>query len=176
MKYAVIYESVTGNTKLLAEAVRRELGEESCICFAPASEESDNNIEEKVKDADMIFLGFWTDKGHCSGNIGQCMAKLHRRYVFLFGTAGFGGSEAYFSQILGRVSAHLGEDSVIVGSYMCQGRMPESVRRRYESLLEQNPEDRKIRGMIENFDRALAHPDEKDIEVFRQKIKNLKEE
>ena len=69
MKYAVIYESATGNTKLLAEAVPRELGEESCICFAPASEASDN-IKEKVKDADMIFLGFWTDKGDCSGNIG----------------------------------------------------------------------------------------------------------
>lgn len=175
MKYAVIYESATGNTKLLAEAVPRELGEESCICFAPASEASDN-IEEKVKDADMIFLGFWTDKGDCSGNIGKCMEKLHGWNVFLFGTAGFGGSEAYFSQILGRVEAHLGEGCVIAGSYMCQGRMPESVRRRYESLLEQNPEDQKIRGMIENFDRALAHPDEKDIEVFRQKIKTLKEE
>ena len=104
------------------------------------------------------------------------MEKLHGRNVFLFGTAGFGGSEAYFSQILGRVEAHLGEGCVIAGSYMCQGRMPESVRRRYESLLEQNPEDQKVRGMIENFDRALAHPDEKDIEVFRQKIKNLKEE
>ena len=114
MKYAVIYESVTGNTKLLAEAVRRELGEESCICFAPASEASDN-IEEKVKDADMIFLGFWTDKGDCSGNIGKCMEKLHGRNVFLFGTAGFGGSEAYFSQILGRVEAHLGEGCVIAG-------------------------------------------------------------
>lgn len=84
MKYAVIYESATGNTKLLAEAVPRELGEESCIWFAPASEASDN-IEEKVKDADMIFLGFWTDKGDCSGNIGKCMEKLHGRNVFCSG-------------------------------------------------------------------------------------------
>ena len=168
MTYAVVYASATGNTKMLAEEIRRAEEEEICVYFGTAGEE--------IPEADLVFAGFWTDKGDCSGNIGKCMEKLHGRNVFLFGTAGFGGSEAYFSQILGRVEAHLGEGCVIAGSYMCQGRMPESVRRRYESLLEQNPEDQKVRGMIENFDRALAHPDEKDIEVFRQKIKNLKEE
>ena len=101
------------------------------------------------------------------------METLHGRKIFLFGTAGFGGAEAYFAQILSRVSAHLGEGNMIAGSYMCQGRMPEGVRRRYESMLEKDPGDEKIQAMIENFDRALAHPDEKDTERLRQKVKEL---
>ena len=172
MKYAVIYESATGNTKLLAEAVRTELGVEKCVCFAAVSE-IEENMEEKIKEANVFFLGFWTDKGDCSEKMGKYMETLCGRKVFLFGTAGFGGAEAYFAQILSRVSAHLGEGSMIAGSYMCQGRMPESVRRRYESMLEKNPGDEKIQAMIENFDRALAHPDEKDTERLRQKVKEL---
>ena len=183
MKYAVIYESATGNTKQLAEAVREELGVEKCVCFAAVSE-VEENMEEKIKEADVIFLGFWTDKGDCSEKIGKYMETLHGRKVFLFGTAGFGGAEAYFAQILSRVSAHLGEGDMIAGSYMCQGRMPEGVRRRYESMLEgvrrryesmleKNPGDEKMQAMIENFDRALAHPDEKDTERLRQKVKEL---
>lgn len=172
MKYAVIYESATGNTKQLAEAVRTELGVGKCVCFADVSEVGEN-MEQKISEADVIFLGFWTDKGDCSEKIGKYMETLHGRKIFLFGTAGFGGAEAYFAQILSRVSAHLGEGNMIAGSYMCQGRMPEGVRRRYESMLEKDPGDEKIQAMIENFDRALAHPDEKDTERLRQKVKEL---
>ena len=33
MKYAVIYESVTGNTEMLAKELKSTLGEEKCVCF-----------------------------------------------------------------------------------------------------------------------------------------------
>lgn len=173
MKYAVIYESLTGNTKMLAEAVRTELGEKDCLGFAAVSDLSED-MNAKIKDAEVIFLGFWTDKGDCSEKIGEYMETLKGRKVFLFGTAGFGGSETYFSQILSRVSEHLGRENTLAGSYMCQGRMPESVRKRYETMLEKNPQDGKIRDMIKNFDEALAHPDGKDVEWFREKIKELR--
>lgn len=173
MKYTVIYESATGNTRVMAEAVLAELGETDCVCFTAAADLTED-MKEKVKDSEVIFLGFWTDKGGCSEKIREYMETLHGKKIFLFGTAGFGGSEIYFSQILSRVSEHLGEDNVLVGSYMCQGRMQRSVRGRYEAMLEKNPKDEKIRNMIKNFDEALAHPDEKDVERFRQKIKELK--
>lgn len=172
MKYAVIYESATGNTKMLAEAVRSQLGEKDCVCFSAAAE-LNGETDGKINDAEVIFLGFWTDKGDCSGKIRSYMETLHGKKVFLFGTAGFGGSEAYFAHILSRVSAHLGEGNVLAGSYMCQGRMPGSVRGRYEAMLEKNPGDEKTQKMIENFDMALAHPDEEDVDMLRQKIKEL---
>ena len=50
---------------------------------------------------------------------------------------------------------------------MCQGKMPFSVRKRYEAMLEQNPEDNRAQGMIRNFDSALAHPDEADLGRLR---------
>lgn len=39
---------------------------------------------------------------------------------------------------------------------MCQGKMPMSVRQRYEQMAQKQPE--KFIPMIENFDQALSHP------------------
>ena len=60
MKYAVVYKSLTGNTELLAEAVRSELGD-ACVYFGEP--------DAKALDADVIFLGFWTDKGTCEESL-----------------------------------------------------------------------------------------------------------
>lgn len=169
MKYAVIYESATGNTKMLADEIRNVLGGQDCIFFGTPEE----NMQSITEEAELLFLGFWTDKGECGEKIRTYMGTLCNRKVFLFGTAGFGGSEQYFSQILSRVSAHLPEGNAVVGTYMCQGKMPQSVRRRYETMQEKAPQDDQIKMMIENFDRALLHPDQNDLIHLRETITSL---
>ena len=60
--------------------------------------------------------------------------------MFLFGTAGFGESEAYFQKVLDRVKESIDESNSIIGTYMCQGKMPMAVRERYEKMKQQpNP-------------------------------------
>ena len=49
MKYAVVYSSVTGNTKKLAEAIKNKVGQGY---FGKPSDEA--------LEADVIFVGFWT--------------------------------------------------------------------------------------------------------------------
>lgn len=164
MTYAVIYASATGNTKMLAEEIRKRLGKKECVCFGTV-EEAGTAVR-----ADIIFAGFWTDKGDCSEELGHFLERLHGRRVFLFGTAGFGGAQSYFDQILERVKGHLAADNEVVGTYMCQGKMPQSVRKRYEGMLEQNPGDERIKGMIENFDRAVQHPDEADLNMLGEAV------
>lgn len=104
-------------------------------------------------------MGFWTDKGTCDETIAQFLKGLTRQRVFIFGTAGFGGAPAYFEQILGRVREHLALEVPVAGTYMCQGQMPPAVRARYEAM-EDTP---RRRAMLENFDRALGHPDQEDL-------------
>lgn len=167
MTYAVIYASATGNTKMLAEEIRKRLGKKESVCFGTV-EEAGTAVR-----ADIIFAGFWTDKGDCSEELGHFLEGLHGRRVFLFGTAGFGGAQSYFDQILERVKGHLAADNEVVGTYMCQGKMPQSVRKRYEGMLEQNPGDERIKGMIENFDRAVQHPDEADLNMLGEAVRDV---
>ena len=48
--------------------------------------------------------------------------------------------------------------------------MPESVRNRYLKMKESNNCPPNIDTLIDNFDRALSHPDEKDLEKLKQMV------
>ncbi|HJC50311.1 MAG TPA: flavodoxin family protein [Candidatus Anaerostipes avistercoris] len=163
MKYSIVYSSRTGNTKLLAEQIKTILPEESLISSGQPSDEA--------AEADLIFLGFWTDKGCCDETLSAFLRTLNGRKIFLFGTAGFGQSETYFQKILSRVRELIPASCQVIGSFMCQGKMPVSVRKRYEGLMEQDPE--KARALIANFDQALTHPDQNDLQRLTEKIREL---
>lgn len=87
------------------------------------------------------------------------------------GTAGFGESEAYFQKVLDRVKESIDESNSIIGTYMCQGKMPMAVRERYEKMKQQPNPAPNLDGLIRNFDRALAHPDDHDLEELKQAVR-----
>ncbi len=158
MSYSIVYSSKTGNTALLAQTLRDCLGEADCLYFGPPS--------PQALQAGRIYVGFWTDKGTCDGETARFLATLTGQEVFLFGTAGFGGDSAYFETILSMVKEDIPQDVRVVGEYMCQGKMPDSVRRRYEKM-EDSP---RRQVMLENFDRALAHPGMEDLQRLKEAV------
>ena len=151
MSYAIVYSSRTGNTEQLANAIREALPTEGCLYFG--------RPDPKALQAETLYIGFWTDKGRCDEETARFLQGLTGQRVFLFGTAGFGGAPAYFEQILSRVKELLPGQVEVIGSFMCQGKMPLSVRQRYEAM----PESPRRTAMIENFDLAVSHPDAQDL-------------
>ena len=90
MKYAIVFSSQTGNTKQLAEAVSSVLPQADLCFFGSPSQEA--------LQAERLFIGFWTDKGRCNQEITDFLKTLKGKEVFLFGTAGFGGSQEYLTK------------------------------------------------------------------------------
>lgn len=164
MSYAVVVNSRTGNTKLLADTIVQCFNQEEVVYVGEVSQEA--------KKADVIFVGFWTDKGCCTEEVKQFLHNLKGKKIFLFGTAGFGANQAYFQQILERVKQEISSDNTIIGTYMCQGKMPMAVRDRYVALKEKEPENKRHEMMIQNFDVALSHPNESDLELLKEKVKD----
>ena len=162
MKYAIVYSSQTGNTKLLAETIKIILSDEDCIYFG--------NPDTAALEADRIYVGFWTDKGTCDKQSKEFLKNLNEKEVYLFGTAGFGISQAYFDKIIERTAENLNENVKLIGHFMCQGKMPMSVRKRYEKMLNSETKVPNIQGMIDNFDKALSHPDKKDLDNLKNSI------
>ena len=163
MNYAIVYSSKTGNTARLAQTIRDTLGEKDCLYFGAP--------DPAAAEAGLLFVGFWTDKGQADEELTAFLKGLRGKRVFLFGTAGFGGSQPYFDQILDRVQAALDPSNRVVGRYMCQGRMPAPVRARYQAMAAQDPA--KWQPMIDNFDRALSHPDETDLAALGRAVAEL---
>ena len=158
MSYAIVYSSRTGNTALLARAIQEALPQGECIyCGAPSGE---------ALAADTLYVGFWTDMGTCDEAIAGFLKQLTDQKVFLFGTAGFGGSEAYFAQIMERVRNNLAPGVQVLGTYMCQGKMPQTVRTRYEQM----PESPRRSMMLANFDQAVNHPDAADLARLKEAV------
>ena len=166
MSYSIVFSSRTGNTKQLAEKIQQTLPQEGCVYFGyPGAQ---------ALQADRLYVGFWTDKGTCDEDTAAFLKTVEHKEVFLFGTAGFGGAPAYFEKILASVQTNLGEGCTVVGTFMCQGKMPVSVRERYEKMLNGPAPAVNLKAMIENFDQALSHPSEQDLKALAMKVFELK--
>lgn len=190
--------SKSGNTKLVADALQRELTDagvrfaatfdlDGAAAESARSEgvkgaenvkgaEGDEAVENgqsanaaasalatQASGADVIFVGFWCDKGSCSPAVQHFLQGLAGKRVFLFGTCGFGESDEYFAQILDRVRTYLPADAQYIGGAMCQGKMGMGVKRRYEGMLEKDPENAQARMLIDNWNKAQSHPNEDDV-------------
>ena len=66
MSSAVVFDSKTGNTKLLAHWIAEEI--KDCVYCG----DIDNAVE-----ADTYFVGFWTDKGSCTDKVKNFLESLH---------------------------------------------------------------------------------------------------
>ena len=163
--YSIIFSSATGNTKLLAQALHDALPREECAYFGPWNRE--------IPETPMVYVGFWTDKGNADPDTLALLKELRNKKVFLFGTAGFGESPAYFEKVLCAVRAGLDDSNQILGTFMCQGKMPQAVKDRYLRMKAQPEHPANIDTLIANFDRALSHPDEADLERLRQTVRAL---
>ena len=120
--YSIVFSSLTGNTKKLADVIHETLPKNECDYFG--------TIEAQVPQSKLLYVGFWTDKGNADHKTLELLSKLKNKKIFLFGTAGFGGSDVYFQKILGQIRQSIDSSNVIVGEYMCQGKMPQSVNGR----------------------------------------------
>ena len=84
--YSIIFSSMTGNTRKLADKIHEILPKESCDYFGTADAQG-------IK-SELLYIGFWTDKGNADSDTLDFLSKLKNKKIFLFGTAGFGGSDA----------------------------------------------------------------------------------
>lgn len=108
MKYAVVFESRTGNTAELAEHIKSLISPENLVFFGKPS--------AYAAQADLIFVGTWTDKGTCCDEIAGFLKGLSGKQIFIFGTAGFGGSLEYFNGITSRIVKNIPSGNIIKGS------------------------------------------------------------
>ena len=161
-KYAIMYSKDGGNTRLLADTVKE--------CFNKPYYFGLLN-EDIINEVDLIFLGYWTDKGTCDPKTISFISKLEGKKVFTFGSAGFGSGD-YFTNIINNVNKLLVNNEVI-GSFMCQGKMPIKVKERYLKQKEDKVFIPNLDLLIENFDKALSHPDTTDLEALKTKLISL---
>ncbi len=166
--YSIVYSSRTGNTKELAATIHKVLPPDSCLYYGTV-----DNVKDKL--SKMIYIGFWTERGNADSLTIEFLKKLKNKKIFLFGTAGYGGSEDYFRNIINNVKKNIDSSNTLIGTFMCQGKMPLAVKERYENMAKQNNSSVDIDKLIRNFEEALSHPDITDLERLKATLENLEQ-
>ncbi len=160
----IVYSSRTGNTRMLAEhlagvfslglfdaaeelaAYRRERDE-----FGPARPGDVAGAGDEV-----LLLGFWTWRGGPNPSMRDYMYGLRGRRVFLFGTMAAWPDSAHARGCLEEARYLLDAGrNVVLGSFVCQGRLAPSVRAKSRHPL--TPE------RVRRLDEAEKHPDMSDL-------------
>jgi len=159
LDYAVLYSSETGNTKQIAYQIFASLpGQEKDIL--------DLNEIDFIPDAKTYFVGFYVNKGTCGVEVIQCLEHLGGKNVALFSTCGSNPVSEYKKKVENQVKVWIESDNVYLGMFLCQGKMPIQVRKKYESLIrEENREQ--MEWMMKNFDEAMLHPNETDYQAAK---------
>lgn len=156
MKIAIVFDSQTGNTAQVAQAIQAACEGQEIVAFGPPP--------QNVGQAELVFAGSWTDKGSLTPAMQEFLHTLYGKRVALFGTAGFGISELYFASLADRFKAEVPKGNQVVSTFFCTGKMPQAVRDRYEAQLKVDPDNGKLKSMIQAYDLALTHPDQSDLE------------
>ena len=158
MKKSIVYSSVTGNTKMLAEEIHKNLG----------SVEYCGSISDEAMNSELIFVGFWTTKFSCPDNVKNFLAKLNNKKIFLFGTAGYDNSEEFFANIINDVKNNINSSNEIVGSFMCQGKVSQTKQNAIKEM-----DIDKFNAMKPKLDESMHHPDNTDLENLIKEVNKV---
>lgn len=156
MKYQIIYDSKTGNTRKLAEHIYEYLEGETRDIKTVAEFDG-------TEDADLYFIGFCTNRNSCSMDTADVLEMLEGKKIALFGTCGMGNTQEYYSKIRKNVDVWMPEDYEDCGFFMCQGRMNDEIKERIAIMSNKMSDEAKCETW-QMYDDGLTHPDEGDLE------------
>lgn len=165
-KWCVIYSSVTGNTKLVAEAMAEE---------ADADLFSLEEAPDDLSDYAVAALGYWLRRGAPDAKMLALLPKIAGKDVVLFQTHGTDPGSEHAVTAFARAGYALGEDCYILGTFACQGKLNPKIveRRKREAAAADDPHAGK--KAQERWQRAASHPDEEDLQKARDFMRTMRE-
>lgn len=166
MKTLVVYSSLTGNTKKVAEAVAEVLP--ACTIF-PVEE-----APEQVDGYDLVAVGYWCAKGLPDTKTREWLKKVSHASLIFFGTmGGLPDSDHARDCMAGaeRLACEPERGNTVMGSWMCQGKIDPKIVEVMKKL------DLEVhRDMLKDsrrVDEAAKHPDENDCRAAQEFFRSV---
>lgn len=156
-KWAVIYSSVTGNTKQIAEAIAKEAEShaEGCDLFRV------QDAPQDVSGYEVVFLGYWLRLGAPDPLMLKYLPKVTGTKVCFFQTHGTAPTSEHAITSFARAGYLLGPDCEILGTYGCRGKINPALLQKRTNL---GPDDPHVGPeSVKRWELASTHPDQQDL-------------
>lgn len=165
MKSAIIYSTITGNTKKVAEGIWEVMPKGTEIF----------NVEENPKwgEYDLLILGYWVDRGLADTKMRAYMNKIQGKNLGIFGTLGERDNTDYSRGIQNKIEESLSNSNKVLANFICQGKIDPKFITKWIEVLDNNPNDKKARSIVDEFNKASIHPNEEDIRNAQDIFKNM---
>ncbi len=161
-KWQVVYSSVTGNTRRIAEMMAAEV---------------DATVVEVEKatpgDAEIVAVGYWLWRGGPDPKTAAFLPQLHDVDVVLFETHAADNRSEHAVTAFARAAYLLGTGCRILGTFECQGQVSAAIRAKHEKLAANDPH-----AKAGGWKTSIGHPDAADLEAaadFARKMENKRE-
>lgn len=169
MKVHVIYSSLSGCTKRLAEHIYEDLETPNKAIFDLAQGQPDT-------DADVLLLGYWVDKGGPNEEMKKLMQTISGKYVGVFCTLAYFCDSNHGIDSLMKGAEMLKEKNTIIGTYVCNGALAPKLIKQFRQRAA-GPHSASPASEI-RWETFKDHPTEKECalggERFAERIQMLK--
>lgn len=116
MKTLVVYSSLTGNTKMVAEGVFKIIeGEKEFYSLLDIAKVDVNSF-------DRIIFGFWVDKGTADSRTKKFLKGIEGKEVAYIGTLGAAPDSEHGNNVRKRVGK-LCKNNTLIGGFLCRGKI-----------------------------------------------------
>lgn len=114
-KSLVVYSSVTGNTKKVAEAIAEALAPDCDI----------HKVEDNpaIEGYDLVAVGYWVDKGTADAKAIKYLKSIKNAKVAIFATLGAEPDSQHAKDSLKKGRELLDSSNEVVGEFICQGKI-----------------------------------------------------
>ena len=168
MKAAVVYSTLTGNTKKVAEAF--------CAGLGSGAELFDVKDAPDIAVCDLVVMGFWVDRGHPDQKSMDFMKKVTGKKVFSLFTLGAKPRTAHAFKCAYTSASYWGEGCEQIGSWHCQGaidpRLIEQMRRMPRTPGNPHAATPETEA---RWAAAASHPDAEDLEAAKEAAKAVRQ-
>lgn len=153
MKYQVVYESLSGNTALVAQAIADALPTEQ-------TELINFQAQTPTKCANVYFIGFAVRHGICSLEMLNFLGTLDNKTIFLFATCGLYPDSTALERA---IRPFLPDTCRYLGLHLCQGAISDTGVQALKRRFSANSDQLSPQHLESLFTDAACHPNENDL-------------
>lgn len=154
MKFLIVYSSRTGNTRQVAEALYAAAPDGSTISKVETAPAADSY--------DVIFVGYWMDRGTADEKSKAYLRTLTKKKVVLFETMGASPASEHAYTGFANAATCLSEGNTIMGVLAIQGAVDPALI----AMMRKMPvgSAHNTGEMEKTTEEAAKHPDAADLE------------
>lgn len=164
MKYEIVYESRSGNTRAIAEAMMAVLPPASATLV-------DINAGTPSKNADVYCIGYGVHSSICSLKLLDFMELLNGKTILLFATCGLEPTDAYRKLLERNIGPFLPDQCDYRGMFLCQGAISEDGVTMLQKHIEKSGNADQLQQLDGLVCRAQTHPDFDDLDAAGKFVK-----